>query len=715
MSSTEVTIPHDWTPRPHQRALFDQFGHGKTYRRGCAVWHRRAGKDSCALNLTARDMFRRVGTYWHLFPEQAQARRAIWNGIDRAGRRIIDQMLPPAVRARTSAQEMLIETVNGSIWQMAGSDNFDSLVGSNPVGVVFSEWALSHPDAWEYLRPILVENDGWALFIYTPRGRNHGHATYLRALEADTWFCEKLTVDDTGLITPAQIEEERRAGMSDGKIGQEFFCSFDADIDEQLISHDLVSAAMARQATAEAWEEKVIGVDVARFGDDKSALYFRHGRDGNPRPYERYAGLDTMELAAKVAERISIWSPDAVFVDDGGVGGGVVDRLHQLGFGQVIGVNFGGKADRGGAGLRAGNKRSEMWLAAREWLQRGALPRDELLAAELTAPMYAYNAANALMLEPKADMKRRGVPSPDVADAFALTFAYPVQRWDEEDEPDAGLRPVPIDRLLTLERSKPARMLRLHCPLLLAYRTAQRTLGSSGRRRHMRIIGYERVSTARQGASGLGIEAQRQAIEGFAAQRDADLIARFTEVESGRNPDRPELGKALHLAKVTGATLVIAKLDRLSRNAAFLLTLRDSGVRFAAVDLPEANDLTVGIMALVAQQEREAISRRTKEALAVARSRGVRLGNPNGAAALRRAGKGGAPLRAAIARNADRHARDLAPVVEDIRAGGATSLRDNRGRAERARHAHPPRRALARLDGHEPARPARGRRGASSG
>ena len=110
----------------------------------------------------------------------------------------------------------------------------------------------------------------------------------------------------------------------------------------------------------------------------------------------------------------------------------------------------------------------------------------------------------------------------------------------------------------------------------------------------MRIIGYERVSTARQGASGLGIEAQRQAIDGFVAQRGATLIARFTEVESGRNPDRPELGKALHLAKVTGATLVIAKLDRLSRNAAFLLTLRDSGVRFAAVDLPEANDLTVG-------------------------------------------------------------------------------------------------------------------------
>jgi DNA invertase Pin-like site-specific DNA recombinase len=191
----------------------------------------------------------------------------------------------------------------------------------------------------------------------------------------------------------------------------------------------------------------------------------------------------------------------------------------------------------------------------------------------------------------------------------------------------------------------------------------------------VRVIGYERVSTARQGASGLGIAAQRQAIDGFVAQRSGTLIARFTEVESGRNPDRPELGKALHLAKVTGATLVIAKLDRLSRNAAFLLTLRDSGVKFAAADLPEANDLTVGIMALVAQQEREAISWRTREALSVARSRGAKLGNPNGAAALRRAGKGGAPLREAIARNADRHAQDLAPVLADIRGGGATSLR----------------------------------------
>ena len=153
------------------------------------------------------------------------------------------------------------------------------------------------------------------------------------------------------------------------------------------------------------------------------------------------------------------------------------------------------------------------------------------------------------------------------------------------------------------------------------------------------------------------------------------VIDRFTEVESGRKNDRPELLKALQLAKLTGATLVIAKLDRLSRNAAFLLTLRDSGVHFLACDMPEANDLTVGIMALVAQQEREAISRRTKEALAAARKRGVKLGNPNGAAALRRAGKGGRALHQKVRANADTFAADLSEVLIDIRSQGHKTLR----------------------------------------
>lgn len=191
----------------------------------------------------------------------------------------------------------------------------------------------------------------------------------------------------------------------------------------------------------------------------------------------------------------------------------------------------------------------------------------------------------------------------------------------------------------------------------------------------LKLVAYERVSTARQGRSGLGLEAQRKAIDAFAAERIATVLARFTEIESGGRNDRPELEAALNLARLTGATLVIAKLDRLSRNAAFLLTLQGSGVRFLACDMPEANDLTVGIMALVAQQEREAISRRTKEALAAAKARGVKLGNPNGAAALRRAGKGGVALRQAVASNAEAFAQTLAQVLGSIRAEGHDSLR----------------------------------------
>lgn len=152
------------------------------------------------------------------------------------------------------------------------------------------------------------------------------------------------------------------------------------------------------------------------------------------------------------------------------------------------------------------------------------------------------------------------------------------------------------------------------------------------------------------------------------------MLQGFTEVESGKHSARPELTKALRLARMTGATLLIAKLDRLSRNAAFLLALQDSGVRFIAADMPDANELTVGIMALVAQQEREAISKRTKEALSVARARGQRLGNPNGAAALRRAGRGNEAALTAIRQNADAHSERLRELLDGLAAVGVTSL-----------------------------------------
>ena len=190
-----------------------------------------------------------------------------------------------------------------------------------------------------------------------------------------------------------------------------------------------------------------------------------------------------------------------------------------------------------------------------------------------------------------------------------------------------------------------------------------------------RAVAYYRVSTARQGASGLGLDAQRAAVEGLCAARGWELIAPpFQEIESGKRMDRPELLKALDRAKLTGARLVIAKLDRLSRDAVFLLTLQNSGVRFVAADMPDANELTVGIMALVAQSERKAISTRTREALSAAKARGQRLGNPNGAAAFRRAGKGNTAALGAVTANASARAAELVPTVERLRAGGVASL-----------------------------------------
>jgi DNA invertase Pin-like site-specific DNA recombinase len=166
-------------------------------------------------------------------------------------------------------------------------------------------------------------------------------------------------------------------------------------------------------------------------------------------------------------------------------------------------------------------------------------------------------------------------------------------------------------------------------------------------------------------------------VESLCASRDWQIIAPpFTEVESGKRADRPELTKALHRAKVTGAILVVAKLDRLSRNVAFLAALQDSNVKFVAADMPEANELTVHIMAAVAQAERKAISKRTSEALTAAKARGQRLGNPNGAAALRRAGKGNTASLATIRAGACGRAEQLRPIIEDMRSRGVISLRD---------------------------------------
>lgn len=191
----------------------------------------------------------------------------------------------------------------------------------------------------------------------------------------------------------------------------------------------------------------------------------------------------------------------------------------------------------------------------------------------------------------------------------------------------------------------------------------------------MRTIHYLRVSTKKQGQSGLGLEAQRASIASFCASRDCECLAEYIEIESGRKADRPELAKALHQAKLTGATLVIAKLDRLGRNVAFLSALQEAGVRFVCADMPEASELTLHIMAAMAQAEARAISVRTMDALAAAKARGVVLGNPIGAANFQGKAEAGRVAGVeAIKANAQSFAEEIRPIIAHIQEQGLTSF-----------------------------------------
>lgn len=218
----------------HQLPVWTKMQEG--IRRAALCWHRRAGKDSFAINYLATCAMQKVGVYWHMLPTATQGRKVIWNGIDRHGRKVIDQAIPKQLRKNVNSQEMFIELKNGSVIQIVGSDNFDSLVGANPIGVVFSEFAIANPMAWNYIRPMLRENKGWAIFISTPRGHNHFHRLFNNNEKDPNWYCELRDItqtyreDGTPVLTQGDIDEERREGMEESLIQQEYFCSWEGGL-----------------------------------------------------------------------------------------------------------------------------------------------------------------------------------------------------------------------------------------------------------------------------------------------------------------------------------------------------------------------------------------------------------------------------------------------------------------------------------------------------
>ena len=205
MADRVIQLPaHGWRPRPYQWPLWEYLRSGG--KRAVLRWHRRSGKDEVLLHHTAYSAMERVGSYWYMLPEASQARKSMWAAINpKTGRRRIDDAFPLEMRSKTLEQEMMIEFVNGSTFQLVGSDNYNSLVGSPPIGLVFSEYALANPSAWAYLMPIVEENGGWAVFNSTPRGKNHFRDLCQFAEEREDWFYSLNAASDTGVFTNTQL------------------------------------------------------------------------------------------------------------------------------------------------------------------------------------------------------------------------------------------------------------------------------------------------------------------------------------------------------------------------------------------------------------------------------------------------------------------------------------------------------------------------------
>lgn len=250
----DIVLPYHWSPRPYQQPLWNYLKNGGLRAVECA--HRRWGKDDVALHHTSCAAHQRQANYGHMLPKYEQGRKAIWDalrpfkaGDPMSGKKRIDVAFPHEIRKRTNEQEMKIEFKNGSTWQVLGSDNYNSLMGTSYAGLVLSEDAQANPSAWGYFSPILRENGGWALFISTPRGRNHFHALLETGRKLPGWFTEVSPVDHTGALQQWELDEE--LAVSQGRYGvdygyaifrQEFYCSFDAAIPGSIWG-DCVKAA----------------------------------------------------------------------------------------------------------------------------------------------------------------------------------------------------------------------------------------------------------------------------------------------------------------------------------------------------------------------------------------------------------------------------------------------------------------------------------------
>lgn len=278
-----INVPYNWKPRPDQWPLWKYLQDGGM--RAVAVNHRRQGKDTVGLRHISRSAFKRVGNYWFMLPEYSQARKSVWDAINpHTGIKILDEVFPYSIREDTRQNDMFIRFRGDSTFQLVGSDNFNSLLGSPPIGLVNNEYSIADPRAWGYLSPILEENGGWAMFTGTPRGNNHmkREYDYAKAHPEEGWYAELLRADQTSVFTSQQLEKIRNElmatwGETEGSMlfEQEYMCSFEGIVPGAYYAKQMKDARKAGRITGVPW---VPSLEVYTFWDlgvdDSMTIWF---------------------------------------------------------------------------------------------------------------------------------------------------------------------------------------------------------------------------------------------------------------------------------------------------------------------------------------------------------------------------------------------------------------------------------------------------------
>lgn len=416
-TSPAKTVSLGYYPRDWQRQC-----HADRKRFTVLALHRRAGKTKWGVMELIDNALRctlELGLFFYVTPELKQAKTVAWDMLKAS----VAPLLPYGAVEVSESNLSVRFKHNNAVVRLYGGDNPDGMRGVRLDGVVIDEVAQIKPEVWdEIIRPALADRQGWAIFIGTPKGINLFSNLFYRAQELPDWHAARYTYADTHALREDEVES-MRANMSETAFAREMLCDFSAAGDDQLLSlADCENAARRHYAVTDyQFAPRILGVDPARYGDDRSVIAPRQGLVAF-KPLV-YRGINNMELAARVANQIVEWQPEAVFID-AGAGAGVIDRLRQLEFDQIIEVDFGGRS----SDPRFVNKRAEMWYGLRDWvLAGGAIPDIGDLKLELATPTYSYDNANRIKLESKDEIKKRiDGSSPDMADALALTFAMPV-------------------------------------------------------------------------------------------------------------------------------------------------------------------------------------------------------------------------------------------------------------------------------------------------